>query len=183
MTSDCAPLRSASQITLKNAISQRISKLLMWSYTSQEEHCMAGLVCKWKIWGSGRWNYFLNRAWKSFQILALSSVIQSLQTPSSSTFWKLPWRLSGLIMFLCCFDVISVTAAIICQVGQEPKRVLCWTSEKGERARMWAWHSPVTHHPKALRIFQPFPFLTNILIFILSAASSNMRYQLSLKCN
>lgn len=100
MTSDCAPLRSASQITLKNAISQRISKLLMWSYTSQEEHCMAGLVCKWKIWGSGRWNYFLNGAWKSFQILALSSVIQSLQTPSSSTFWKLPWRLSGLIMFL-----------------------------------------------------------------------------------
>lgn len=132
MTSDCAPLRSASQITLKNAISQRISKLLMWSYTSQEEHCMAGLVCKWKIWGSGRWNYFLNRAWKSFRILALSSVIQSLQTPSSSTFWKLPWRLSGLIMFLCCFDVISVTAAIICQVGQEPKRVLCWTSEKRE---------------------------------------------------
>lgn len=132
MTSDCAPLRSASQITLKNAISQRISKLLMWSYTSQEEHCMAGLVCKWKIWGSGRWNYFLNGAWKSFQILALSSVIQSLQTPSSSTFWKLPWRLSGLIMFLCCFDVISVTTAIICQVGQEPKRVLCWTSEKRE---------------------------------------------------
>lgn len=104
----------------------------MWSYTSQEEHCMAGLVCKWKIWGSGRWNYFLNGAWKSFQILALSSVIHSIQTPSSSTFWKLPWRLSGLIMFLCCFDVISVTAAIICQVGQEPKSVLCWTSDRRE---------------------------------------------------
>lgn len=52
------------------------------------------------------------------------------QIPSSSTFWKLPWRLSGLIMFLCCFDVISVTAAIICHVGQEPKRV--WTSERRE---------------------------------------------------
>lgn len=52
-----------------------------------------------------------------------------------------------------------------------------------ERARMWAGHSPVTHHPKAPRLFQPFPFLTNILIFMSSAASSNMRYQLSLKCN
>lgn len=60
-----------------------------------------------------------------------------------------------------------------------------WTGTKKslDIARMWAWHSPVTHHPKALRLFQPFPFLTNILIFMSSAASSNMRYQLSLKCN
>lgn len=47
-------------------------------------------------------------------------------------FRTLPWRLPGLIMFLGCFDVISVTAAIICQAGQEPKRVLCWTPERRE---------------------------------------------------
>lgn len=137
---------------------------------------------KWQIWGSGRWNYFSQ--W-SLEVIPnpCSEFCHSVHANSQfkhflKTSLEAVWFNHVPVLLWCdlsdsCYYLSAWTGA---------KKSLMLDIRK-ERGRMWPWHSPVTHHPRALRIFQPFPFLTNILIFLSSAASSNMRYQLSLKCN